>query len=442
MKQKRQNSTSSKADLNNQESQQDKQASTVSKNRVHRLQVEERELENIIDLFKLWSQEVDLRKKEILDWDQKKFRRWAVTVLSPGMMPETVSGQELAKWHPIKSAQNKVKRLKINPKDVTTRLELVSLIGSSKRDFSTEVYLSLLMQALVACSLGEYRTNGFEIALRAQNTYFSKMLSTCQTNIRKIQANLSDPRQGWWGRKQKRTQMLQQVQDTQKSMDIIKSYQRHTGKALQKIGPPGTPRDEINLFTQGVLRLDDLKNVLLDEEILFLNEKPPEIIRDVRVAVQFLRYLPALNTTTNELITLVIRSMPGEPIGYFLKAQISLSALIFAVGRYSAGERTMQIQKQIQEEFNETYHQYGIAVQKIGNVAKTPLEFTILTGYANVIHYFFRISLNILGIPLPRTWLKLAFVKARKALTLAENAENIKTFQRDLARDWADAGFG
>lgn len=436
-----QRSTSRGTNLINKKLQQNLSTSTTPKKENLYVRFEDRELDSITDLFENWNQDVDLRKEEILNWDQTNFKRWAITMFKPGIMSETVSGQELAKWYPIEHAEKQVKRLMKHPKDVMARLELVSLIVKSNRVFSTEVYRALLLQALVACSLGEFHINGLQIAIQAQNTYFSVLIGLCQNKIRKYQTILSDRRTDESDHEQQRTQMLKQIQALQKNMDIIRAYQRQTRKALHDNESSTTAHQERNLSTQIILRHQDLKALLIQEGTSLTEEKKQEVITNVKMAVHYLRYLPVLHATTNELIDIVIQLMPNNPTGYFLKARIAKSTLIFAVDRYGAGERTKNTQKQIRDAFNDALHQYGIAVDKIGKTANTSFEFTVLLEYANIIHYFFRISINILGITLPKKWLKLTFLKALKALELAKKSKKSDSFQRDLEKDWADAGF-
>ena len=155
-----------------------------------------------------------------------------------------------------------------------------------------------------------------------------------------------------------------------------------------------------------------------------------------------IRHLPLLHEEGEKYLKVLKRIDPHEPLFYLLHAKINMSKLLYAIGQYREGTRNAEVVAQIQSCFKSTYHQYGMAVRKIGNSPVVPLDFTILIEYANLVHYFYRIAINLIGLKLPIEWLEIAFKKARAALILAENDKTGKSdsLYEEILQDMTDAG--
>lgn len=372
--------------------------------------IQANEIGNIPGVIEHWPQDIAIRKAEILEFSERSFIQKARGILSKNSFNGSVTGEELAQHHPIKSNAKLVSQLKANPKNHFARLQLVSSFLKSGREFPLEHYRTLLLQAMVACSMNELSTQGLDITIAAQNQYFLKLFNRCKDNLSKLKGS-------------KNHGQADQIEELQRNMQILKLYQIHTNK-LQKEGSKTDfmiSHDEItNLYVAGITEFDDV-------------EKAKKMLTSKLVAIiHILRYILLMNPVAHELLDLFIKMDQENPVGHFLKGRVYVSELIFSVSRYEGGERSSKTKQAIFDTFKLAYHHFGIAVKKIGRSPKGTTSFTMLTEYAQLIYYFYVISKSTLDIKLPKPWIESALTTAYKTLGLVAEPEKTNELSKKI----------
>ncbi len=382
-------------------------------------------VENIPGTVEHWKSDIANRKKDILEYAGRSFMQRAMSIVKKDSLSDEITGEELAKNHPVKRTEEFVRTLKADPKDSLSRLQLVSAVGKVGREFPVEVYRSMLLQAMTACSIGELSTQGLQIAAWSQNNYFTKLFSKCKETLEKVEKTLaSSSAQGEGGYADQRSSLNERKKEIQRNMRIIRLYQMHTSKGMKE-SPAGG---------HCALSYEEIKQAYVGAAVEGAEDQRAKdtIVKKLTAIINMLRYIMLLHDTATELVDLFIQMDGSNPIGHFLKARVSMSALIFSVSRYEGGERTPQTKQKIQDTFKDAYHQYGVAASKVGSLPKGETQYAILIEYANVILYFYRTATTTLGITLPKAWIQGALTKAHKALMMAQESGKTEELQKQV----------
>ena len=383
------------------------------------LTIQATEIGNIPGAVNHWWHDLDLRKKGIVAYSQRTLLQRIVGKILKDPLESGTSGQELAKFHPIKQTETLVAKLQSNPRDMRSRLQLVHTIGQVNRTFPIEFYRAMLLQAMVACSFGKVSLQGLQIALWAQSTYLQKLASLCKDYQDKLQGNLDSIKNNEYSLRQ-RIPIEEKIKEVKRNIKILQAYQAHAQKA------------EEEKAAEWVISLGEIQNVYLAKKE---NKKEKaKIIKKVAGMVDLTRYTVLLHPVAHEMLDLFIKMENKNPIGYFLKARIYMSAMVFSVGFYEGGERNEQAKQHVQENFKNAYHQYGLAMKKMGRLPQGTTHFSILIEYANIILYFYQIATILLKIKLPAPWLQTALQRANKALMLAQESEKVDDLQALLLK--------
>lgn len=393
------------------------------------LKINVNEIGHIPGLSAHWKFELEKRKKMILETKPTTLKERFSKIIGRSNLPAEASGEELLQWHPSTEARKLVDQLKADPKDSFVRLQLVSLIGKSQREFPNEFYRCLLLQSTVACMLGELNLTGLQIVLFTQSLYLSKLFQQAQLQIKRLQGFLEKVTADGVQNEQRRT-LQQTIDEIKTNMKLIKKYQEQTSKAMNtQVG---------NLHC--VIRLDAIQELLFNTRGSETEqETQKEIMKQACVLMPLLRFIPLLQETAHEWADWMIK-LEDLSVSNFLKARLYLGQMVFEIERYEAGERNQDVQKQIQTAFRDAYKYYGIAVHKVGGDVQSDTDITIHIEYASLIHYFYKTAVSLLKIKVPSDWLKSVLPKAQKALLAAQSkeisnrAESIKKLQLALAR--------
>ncbi len=395
---------------------------------ISHLKVASQELGSIPGLLEHWHLDIERRKQHINTWKEQSFMKKAVDVLRHKQSaPQDATGIELYNLHPSKAAKDALKKIRLNPTDSMARLELVSIIGKSGRELPIEVFRTLYLQAATALCFGELGMTGLQIALWSQETYFSKLFYKCKNEASSLDAKLQNN-----GEKNIYTvqsnELRKRIGAIQRNMDIIKIHQDHAKNALKTV----TSKNDLQL---GLRELDDF--LLSNKHEL---DKKKKLFHKSTRLLLLLRAIPLLHDEGAKYIEKLRKIDSHEPLLHFLNAKLHMSKLVFLVGQYESGDRRSEVRQQIQERFKHTYHEYGLAVRKVGKLPKLPIDFTILIEYANLVHYFYRVAVDVLNLRLPKEWLHTAFKKAQSALTLADDSGNTADLYLNIVNDMAHAG--
>lgn len=382
------------------------------------LTIQASEIGNIPGTVNHWWHDLELRKKDIIEHANRTFIQRAVNKIMKDPLEAGTSGDELAKFHPLKKTEALVAELRAKPQDMLSRLELVHTIGQVNRTFPIEFYRAMLLQAMVACSFGEVSVQGLQIAVWAQNTYLQKLFSLCKDYRDKLQSNLDNIKNNEYSLRQ-RMPIEGQIKEVQRNIKILEAYQTHSQKV-----------EEERIVGDWTVSLGEMQNVYLTDEE---NKKEKSnIIKKIAGMVDIIRYIILLHPVAHEMLDLFIKLENKNPIGYFLKARICMSAMVFSVGLYQGGERNEKTKHQVQENFKKAYHQYGLAMKKMGRVPQGTTHVSILIEYANIILYFYQIATVLLKIKLPIPWLQTALQRANKALLVAQESDKVDDLQKLL----------
>ncbi|MBF0279999.1 MAG: hypothetical protein HQM13_19535 [SAR324 cluster bacterium] len=406
---------------------------------ISHLKIKAQELGNIPGMIEHWRAEINSRKKEILDYSQTTFvQRAANRFRGWDFVSPEVTGEELARHHPTKAALEKVKLLKRNPKSMMDRLELVSIVAKSGREFPVELYRTLLLQATVACSFGEFSNVGLQMVIWTQDIYFSKLYYKCQGEALALEAKLKTEE----GKQNAFTRQSQGLRNhialVTRNMEIIKNYQKQTEKAIKENKAVYNTSLSFEEVTDFLLELGGTDKIGDDKK---RDTKWKSILKRAAELLLLLRVLPLLDIEAKKLSSQLKKVDKNDPIPYFLEAKVQMSDLIFKVGIYQGGERTVEMREKVQESFKNTLHYYGLAVKRVGKMPKSKMEFAIFIEYASLIHYFYKVSTTTLGIRLPAEWLSAVFNKAMKLLELVQEKGNVDGLVMDIQRDILEEGF-
>ncbi|MBF0280270.1 MAG: hypothetical protein HQM13_20905 [SAR324 cluster bacterium] len=385
---------------------------------------------NIPGTIDHWKNDIERRRKNILALEEKTFINTITYIFQKkkqNMLMDEATGEELYQLHPSKAAKEALRKLEMKPTDMMSRLELVSIVGKSGRDFPVEVVRTLYLQATVAATFGELSNVGLNLILWAQEMYFSKLINKCREEVSLLEKKLG-PRDG-------KNIYASHSTVLYKRLDGIKA---NWGTMLHYIQPslPDPPSREISLTVK------ELTDFLVDKKRSDKDKEKEHLIIKATKVLLLIRNLPLLHDEGMKYIKVLKRIDAHEPLLYLLQAKINMSKFLFVVGRYREGSRNSELVAQIKDQFKNTYHQYGLAVRKIGNAPAVPADFTILIEYANLVHYFYRIAVNLIGIKLPTEWLETAFKKAKDALLLAQTEQSGKSepLIKEILRDMNHAG--
>ncbi|MBF0277359.1 MAG: hypothetical protein HQM13_06205 [SAR324 cluster bacterium] len=370
------------------------------------------EIGNIPGILKHWQCDLETRKQEIQKLDSRSFVKRAIGVLNKkNAMGDRITGEELTKYFLTKKNSEWVKKLKTDPGDSLTRLQLVASFARMKHNFPVETYRTLFLQALTACSSEEFSTPGLKIVFFAQYQYYLKLFNKCKDGLDKYNEMLTGINNKKDSRDQ-RSSIKQQIRDVQRNMKILRLHQLYTSKQLKEdtSGDVSISFSEIRRFFKK------------SEDSMEFEKSRTQLVNKLITITNILRYIPLLHSKAHELLDLYIKLDQENPIGYFIKGRLGMSALTFSIYRYEGGDQSKECQQEIQENFKLAYHQYELAVGKIDTTRLDKKDFTILLEYAQLIFYFYNTSINLLEIKLPKQWTQNAFAKAKKALGMAKDS--------------------
>ena len=400
------------------------------KNGLKGIKIRADNIENIPGTVIHWIEDIKNRKRDIQEFQNMNFLNRVLFILKRASCSEETNGIEVGKHHPTKKTKDLMRTLKRNPVDSFARLGLVSAVGKATRNFPVELYRSLFLQAMTACSLSDVSLQGLQIAVWSQNLYFSKLLEKLRLSYEQLEKILEAPiSQGSGGYVEQRSALFQRLEKTKKNIKIIHAYQTHANKGIQDIK------------TNTTLTLQEITDTYIGtsdtEEV---QDAKNRITKKMIAIISTMRYILLLHDAGNEFIDLFIQVNPHSPIGYFLKGRLAMSRMIFIVGRFENGQKDQQTKKDIQKAFKEAHHHYGNAVGKASSVGKGDIYTAIMLEYANTILYFYRIADSQLHMTLPQKWRHSVLQKARKSLIAIQESPKALPLMEELNRSMDNEG--
>ncbi len=337
-------------------------------------------LGHIPGTIKHWDGEVNKRKQEILNWNNRSTVQKTLGQLTK-VAPESVSGEDIAQYCSFAPVLKMVQTLKKDPLDYKTRLQLVSVIIEKTKGLPVEAYRALLLQATVAHTFKMFSMQGIQVALAAQETYLQQLQAKCRHDSRILKLHNKD----------KEDKELEQLQNLiHRNLSILEKYLEHTTK----------DGETAQYQFKEVFRIEDIKEILLGQ-----GKKKKDLLSYGPAVVHHLRHHTLLLSCVHDISDIMLKIEQHNPIGYFLKGRIHMSEMKLRLSRYQAGLRSEVNKKNIQQLFKQTYYYYGQAVRLSGGLYKKGSnELTILLEYVNTLRYFIHIIAEIIQLKMPQSW--------------------------------------
>ncbi len=392
---------------------------------------------NISEILKDCEADIEKIRVEILSFKNQGLMKRAANLLRKTGGSSAALGENLYDLHPTKVAEKVLKRLKSHPEDMTIRLELVNLVKKSGRDLSYDNWRTMFVQANVACSVGAMSAQALGVVLVAQERFFSKLLDRCQEELSWMESKLSDAGSNPAYQSQVE-QIRTAISKTRGTIEVVKAFQKQTSRGLQgQREKPG-----VNIDPTSILSMEEIQNFIGDETVdeNVKEEQKKEMLKKARAIAFTVRYTPLLHKSARKMLDIFVKMEPEKPMPYFLQARVCMSALNLSVSCYQ-GERSKALAKQIQTSFKDAYQFYSMAVNKVGTTTSSSTDFAILLEFGNLVHYYYKIAINVLGTKPPREWLKTVFDKAQEAVRLAQESGKADALLQDIQKDMIMEGF-
>lgn len=368
-----------------------------------------------------WEKDLQRRIQDLKKYHvQTVFQKIALFFKKPLVRSSIASGEEIAKYYPGPYTAKLVLALKKDPLDTKIRLQLISLIRENDRAFPLEAYRLLFLQALLCCSLGELSSNALQQTILCQDSYLRKLLKQLKERLSFLEKQLEQ----YEGNHPQFESILNDSSQTRRCIDLAEAYQRQVSRSVLE------RRSKLPLS----ILLEDFKRFARGERRSHREQKTV-LFKSLSELLISLRHVHLLHPLGHQYIDLLVEGDPEGQLPSFLKGRLWVSDLNFLVSHYLAGERQSEKIKKIQSSFKHAYHYYGIAVSKLGPVARSELEYTVILEYANLVHYFYRVTHNLLGIYPPKSWMSTIFAKALKALALAQESDKVRSLTGKIHAD-------
>lgn len=380
------------------------------------LKISTENISNIPGMAPHWQGELEKRKKLIMNWKKRSFMFRAANLLSGkgrGKVNDTVTGGDIGKYNPSDKVNEFMEALNKNPTNYEARILLSANIIKCKKEIPLEGYRDILLQATVANMFGVFSIPGLQTAVSAQCLYLTKFREKCDKDLERVNEKLESFDIG----------NTTNTQENQKKVLLKLQSQIETNlmmiSACLTQAEKGKDQAKYALASQFTLKELTAKS---GEKIA--DDAKKQIQTKAITVVQALRYLFLLHPIAHEVADVYINVFPYDPIGYFLKGRIFMSDLTFTVEKLKAGVQDKTYKALIQDAFKETYHNFGLAINRISDGSPHPSDKSIVNEYAMAIHYFYNIANVILNIKIPRPWLREALTKVRVFLIRMKNKDN------------------
>lgn len=386
---------------------------------------------NVATILSTCIENIERVKQEISGYKNSSVMAKFTSILRKSAASEMAMGEDIYKIHPTKVAQKIKKRLASRPADMATRLELIGIVRKSGKALTYENYQTLYLQANIACTQGSMSAQALQIVIALQERFFGKLVEKCQSESSWLQDKIEDVAKHP-GNEQQIETMKKQLLALKGTKAVFFAYQKYSHRGLQgKREIPG-----VGLDSTSILSMEELQTYATDAlaKEAEKEELKKAIMKKARDVAFMVRYTPFLHATARQIFEFIIKLDAEKPLPYFFQARISMTALHFAVSHYQ-GEQKPDVAKKVQATFRETFQFYSNAVSKIGPATKSSTDFTILIEFSNLVHYYYKIATTLLGIKLPKDWLKNAFGKAQEALIAAHDSGKADTLLKDIQRD-------
>ncbi|MBF0286256.1 MAG: hypothetical protein HQM14_00445 [SAR324 cluster bacterium] len=365
------------------------------------------DLSSIPGLLPHWKGEIQKRRKEILALREVSFLKRAKQLLKAGSGSDTVTGMEVLRILDAKSKENKsTKALQTDPVNCDERAHLISYILKRTTSLGRELNLlemrALLLQAFIANSFEERSLNSLLALYQTHVAYLELAIKRNEITISEMKAN-HDPKEV--------------QQKTQLNKNMLSAYRNFIVRRIQKILP------QIKK-----LHIDNNRLRKFDTGQENAAQKKTFMMRSAYYAVYIMRCFPSLKKETMEIVDLVMKLDPSDPLGPFLKGHVLAAEGELKFDQERAGFRTKNIKGEMVRSIKESLENYGQAISKIPGNRYEGLNYNILAEYINFLIFVCKF------IQAPVAWKKTYLNKAMGTLERSDskNGEKIIAMQNRI----------
>ncbi len=382
---------------------------------------------NVPGLIDTWRNDLEIRLEEIELWQSKHFLVKQLLLLfkkkhSPGLF-----AQDLLALHPTKKSKDLVKILKSDPQDIETRIELVSHVLRSGREFSVDQLRILLLQSLLCSTYGRFSSLVLQKTLNIQHVYFQKVISRCKTEIKSVQRKLNSPGSATGTAKNvyqlNRKQLEEYIQGMEINVQLLTSYQQHSQQILRSIP-----------LKHHFVTESQILDFVLEQDSESRNEKKQNLVKSAVHVLQLLRGIQILEKETLKFIDILKKIEPDTPAIYHIEAKILTSHIFSRITQIQNGIENKETIEEIKALFRQVHSLYGQAIKKIGFKPADKTEEAVIISYASFIHYFCQAIRYYLRMTVPHEWLCSLLEKTISRLQVLQETKATVTLISDLER--------
>ena len=370
--------------------------------------------------------DIETAQRVISDFQQQTFIQRSISTLKKSHSAVIATGKNIYDIHPSQIALRYCKKLKNEPKDMITRLELINLILKGAKPTYKEYYI-LFIQATAITTMSEISIEAVGIVLFLQDKVFSLLLEQCNEHFDwlqgKLQRNSAD-----------KSRVVMQIH---KEIEKL-NYTRHGLSIILKQVQNGLKswhdHPGLSLNRQAVINLKQLQIDAMDQnKQMSQNEFKIEFKRPGEIALAA-RHSILLHEQVIKMIHFFTFLQPDSGYPFFIMGRIRMMGLNFTVEHYRV-TKNPAISKNIHLEFKNVYQYYLKAARMIPPTTQSSTDFTVLLEFANLVHYYYQVSKSVIGKPPSGEGFKNVLQTALKMAQTAQESGQADTLIRDLHSD-------
>lgn len=381
---------------------------------------------HIPGVIKHWKSEIEARKKEILEFENRGFFDRLIDLVSGDEENDEASGDELYDISPTRLAEELMEQIEDDPTDMKKRLELVSLIGYNRKDLSVEMLRDLFLQATVACCFGELSNIGLNVVLKTQEAYLKKLLSLCRIDSVKLEKILDEPLTGNIFSKQ-RKEIEAYADKISRNMELIQFYIKFTIQGIQSL--------QTSFPIQ--ITLSEIEELIVDNNES-LAGKRKRVYGKANQIVSTLRYLILLHDEATKYTELLAKVDVHHPLPSVINARLQRARLLFLIHQHKVGDRTPQMYARIKERFKYAHQLYQAGIKKTEREDNHSLGAIIGIEYGKLIFDTFRFAKTVSSLEFPASKMEKYLIEAGELLSGLKGDQEVAEILRRIRESIAE----
>lgn len=338
-----------------------------------------------------WIQEVEKRRMELQHAGKLKRRAFSKIV----KLSDRVTGREIGGVYLIPKVVHLMEQLKKEPLGYNTRLLLIHTLLESGRDFSVVTYRNIYLQACTLQALGYWSSLGILMTLKAQRSYFEKLILECRETKAELQGRLKIVNNH--GRfLEQNNQIRELIRDFELNEKVLISFLDLSMKNLREDdGWRNKFKSSVTVSTRGLSEMgrEFSRRGLVPQQQIELKREKLFLVMDMITFL--LRHVPLLLPTAEQLVETYVSEIDHYQTGEFLRARILKSQLLFHFLRlefpYALDDLSKQkLKKELHTLFYDAFKAYQSSLHQIGEWPETETEQEMVYDYCNLLSFYFR----------------------------------------------------